>query len=611
MTKNCYNKYFGNFMLIGNWTVENSIFLKTFFYNLIPVNLVAVNQYNIFQTHQCFYGFFKMNKTIVNTKCKLASNVTIVVSLSLTLKNILKNLKISVWWNNKAYFLIVNPDFHNGCRSAREFLKIIWDFKILSALYFCIDVDGHVTIYNFNPYARVGTNFWKVVDDIDEENGSWTLLQFDDKKLLSDYKSVMKCDTFNFDKTRDLDQHSIRIGSASGIPVKLPKNPKPGFADYGYIDYKVFDVVLKRLNARGTMKNFKTFGFISKTGPTGFLKDIHLGTIDFVMRQMFVRDYWKQMTYPVDTNGVCIVARMYPISFAKIFMSIFTDQVWICLVGTAFISIITLKCTLNQSLLISLLEFLRIFFAMPSLRSPTSSRGKFFFVNILLLVFMINLYMQSRLSAIQTAPGYIRTIDSPHDLIGSNLPIYGESQHQALVYPSELRERFQVISDIHVCLKRLSHNEKLVCLVHSDILKAYNYLNGEIYKVQNNLFDRPISFTFIEDWPLASKVNSLLKYINEAGIFSYYRNEWMKSDEKTNSDVIDMKQMKFCFLVFYWGCILSICIFLAEPIVYNVKRTDYLTYKFSYFKKLWKCFTSCVNFFVKIFGWLFSYRQKN
>ena len=569
--------YSGNFILIGNWTVEDSIILNKFFYNLIPVNSIAVTEYNIFQNHQCFNGFFEMNETVVNTKCKLANNVIIFVSTNLTLENILKNLKISVWWNNEAYFLIVNPDFHNGCRSAREFLKIIWDFKILSALYFCIDVDGHVTIYNFNPYARVGTNFWKVVDDIDEENGSWTLLQFYSKKILPHCRSIRTCANIVIDKTRNLDQHRIRIGrtkSIARVNMAKPKNPRPGFADYGYIDNKVFDVVLQRLNARATLKYYKTFGLITKTETTGSLRDIESGTIDFLMSQMLIRDYWKLMTYPVDTNGVCIASRMRPVPFVTRFISIFTAQDWLCLIGTGFVSIITLKYTLNQSLITSLLEFLRIFFAAPSLRSPTSVQGKFFFVNILLLIFMINLYMQSRLSAIQTAPDYIPAIDSPDDLIRSNLPIYGQAHHREFVYHSELRERFKIIPDISECLGRLVNNEKLVCLVHSDVLKAYKCRHDEIYKAKNNLFNRPIAFTFVEDWPLASKVNTLLKGINEAGIFSYYRDEWARSDEETENFTIDMKQMTFCFSIFYRGCVLSICSLLVEVIVSRLKRFD-------------------------------------
>ena len=566
--------------MIGNWTALESIVLNTVFPNSIPVNLVSVNDYAIFQNHQCFQGLFKMNESIIATKCKLANNVTIVVSSNITLVHILKNLKASAWWNNKAYFLLINTDSDNGCRSARQFLKIIWDFKILSALYFCRNKEGHVTIYNFNPYARLGSDFWKVVDDFNEESERWTLLQFYDRKLLSHGRSIRKCEDFDIDKIRNLDQHIIRIGTVKSIPRAIPKNPRLGFADYGNIDYKIFDVVLERLNARATLKSYGIFGIITKNGPIGFLKDIQLGTIDFQMSLMFIRDYWKLMTYPIDTNGVCMVTRTYPVSFAKKVMSIFTYEVCLCLVGTAFVSIITLKYTLNQSLIISSMEFLRIFTAIPSIRSPTSSRGKFFFINILLLVFIINLYIQSQLSALQTGPSSIQTIESPDDVVKSNLPIYGEVHHRELVYHPQLRERYQVTCDIQICLKRLGNVENLVCLVHLDVLKAFKYLNGEIYKAKNNLVDRPIAFTFVEDWPLASKVNSLLNGIKEAGIYSFYLDELMKSDEKTANNVIDMKQMRCCFSIFCCGCILSIFIFLVEHTVCILERTYRSTYKF-------------------------------
>ena len=178
--------------MIGNWTTEESIILHEIFSNTIPVNLMAVNENNIFQNHQCFRGFFKINDTVVSTKCKLTEKVAIVVSSNLTLVNILKNLRTSIWWNSKAYFLLVNKDPKNGCRSAREFLKLIWEFKILSALYFCKNINGPVIVYSFNPFAQIGTDFWNVVKDDNNESTRWTLLQFYGKKLLTYYQTFIK-----------------------------------------------------------------------------------------------------------------------------------------------------------------------------------------------------------------------------------------------------------------------------------------------------------------------------------------------------------------------------------------------------------------------------------
>ena len=367
----------------------------------------------------------------------------------------------------------------------------------------------------------------------------------------------------------------MRIGSIPTLE-KLPKNPKPGFADYGERDLKIFDVILQRLNATATLKYYDSIGFITKSGTVGFLKDIELGAIDFVVVQMFMRNYWKHMTYPFDSNGVCIVARMYPVSFTKRFISIFTAEVWFCLIVTGFVSVITLMYIFNQSSIMSLLEFLRMFFATPSLRTPSNSRCRFFFVNILFLIFLINLYIQSRLSAVLTAPGYTPTIVSPDDLIDSNLSIYGEMQHQEFVYQPKLRQRFCAVNDIHICLRRLVNNERLICLSHCDVLKAYDYLNDEIYKTRQNLFDRPTAFTFVEDWPLSAKVNSLLKDMNEVGICQFCRDDWARNDEKAGEEKIDIQQLGFCFSIFFCGCLLSICLFLVEVVVGTLKRSGQL-----------------------------------
>ena len=184
---NCFTKYFGNSILIGDWRAEESTILYGLFSNTIPVTLVSVNENNIFQNHQCYRGFFQITETVVSTKCKLVNNITIVVSSKITLQNVLKNLKTSLWWNNEAYFLIINTDSRNGCRSAREFLKIIWNFKILLSLYFCRSIKGRVMIYNFNPFTQLGSNYWQVANDSDMKSERWTLLGYSFNKSSSFY----------------------------------------------------------------------------------------------------------------------------------------------------------------------------------------------------------------------------------------------------------------------------------------------------------------------------------------------------------------------------------------------------------------------------------------
>ena len=170
--------------MIGDLTTEESIILSVLFYNGIPVNLASITGYNILQNYQCARGFFKINESVVSTKCKLSEKVAIVVSSNLTLVNVLMNLRTSIWWNNEADFVLINTDVHNGCRLAKKFLKIVWDFKILSALYFCRNIQGHMMIYNFNPFARIGTDFWRRVIDYNNKSEPWTLLQFYGKELL-------------------------------------------------------------------------------------------------------------------------------------------------------------------------------------------------------------------------------------------------------------------------------------------------------------------------------------------------------------------------------------------------------------------------------------------
>ena len=115
---------------------------------------------------------FKRYATDDNTITKLLPvNRFLIVEVNVeSFRQILYNLKSSVYWNIYGQFFIKNTEV-NSCMSAYLFLKTAWEFNILSAIFFCNDLKYGSSLYTFNPYSEKTTNFWVKIGSYKQENG--------------------------------------------------------------------------------------------------------------------------------------------------------------------------------------------------------------------------------------------------------------------------------------------------------------------------------------------------------------------------------------------------------------------------------------------------------
>lgn len=107
-----------------------------------------------------------------------------------SLKFALIGLKESIWWNVYGFFII--QKFHlNSCAEAYDYLKIIWNFNVLSAVFVCMDSESKIRIYTFNPYSDHAPSEWINYDSIRQRNGHpLNLFRYDDSKV--DGKFLLK-----------------------------------------------------------------------------------------------------------------------------------------------------------------------------------------------------------------------------------------------------------------------------------------------------------------------------------------------------------------------------------------------------------------------------------
>lgn len=117
------------------------------------------------------------------------SEYFIVAEISLSaLKLALHALKKSIWWNVYGFFIIQRIHL-NSCNEAYEYLKIVWNFNILSAIFVCMDSESKIQIHTFNPSSDYASVIWTKYKTVRQSNGHpWVLFKYIQNSELMDRK---------------------------------------------------------------------------------------------------------------------------------------------------------------------------------------------------------------------------------------------------------------------------------------------------------------------------------------------------------------------------------------------------------------------------------------
>ena len=143
--------------------------------DLTIIHLSGITGNNILQENKRFQNIYTLNETHIRAKISPIASVMIVVSTIPHLITILNDLRDSIWWNHEALFLIINTDPEPSCQMAEIFLRTLWTFNILFAVYLCRDWNDKVLLYTFNPYTNMAPESWKKVYTHNTYSEPWTL----------------------------------------------------------------------------------------------------------------------------------------------------------------------------------------------------------------------------------------------------------------------------------------------------------------------------------------------------------------------------------------------------------------------------------------------------
>ena len=568
----CFKEMKENIIFFDQQSKDITFLLKIS--TLKPVIIFQNDSNNIFETHKGFWKVYVINDTLLNQKIYLTNSITLFISSNKVLVSALRNLRQSIWWNHEALFLIVNKSASNSCAtSARETLKTVWSFNILSAIYLCQNSKEELSMYTFNPYTYIAPKIWKRMKIDNEKKFYWTIFEYliEHQKFFHMFNSSF-CDILFFDKAKNLNGYNIKTGVyqfSSKFQLDLSM---PGSDNCSGPSPNIMYQVLQRMNATISIKKQGLYGHIDDRGaPVGLVKDVLTGGVDLTLSMYGLKEFVRLQTHYVYHDSLIIVSSKSLVSETDKVIEVFTEKITLFLIASICIIIFTLKFILKQSILKTLLEFIRIFVGVSSFSQPSNAFKNMLFLAVVFTNFIINTYIQTRLSAVNTTPK-LKHIDTVEDFLKSNKPLYILKSFEKVIIDLRVRKHFQFIKSFEECIWRLNNREYITCAYADSLVRYHLYESEYVHISKGTLYETNLMYVCAEDSPIRYKINNILLRFSEAGIanlmYDRAKRYFLKNTEIDLQRNLTIENFSSSFLFLCWGCILAIIVLFFE-IIYN------------------------------------------
>ncbi|OXU26799.1 hypothetical protein TSAR_002221 [Trichomalopsis sarcophagae] len=371
MVNHCFQNGTERIILAGNWTNDGEMLLKRLFFVRESATIVGSDEESVFSRNRKFKSMYHINETIVQETPFIATIYVIFIASNATLSLALNNIRSLVSWNYQAFFLIVNQNSTDGCGSVRTYLNTVWSFNVLSAVLLCYESNNKYSLYTFNPFASVAPSFWKSVEYHDDfqKNDGWTIFNH---ALDAGITHHSQCMEIKFDKTKNLHGYTIKTGVTVYEDIKILHDEQKIELDrYHGEKKKITGMLWSHLNATLNVSFYPSICTYDENHEfCGIMKDVMTSRVDYILNELYQRDFWKQQSYPHSSSGVCVVASTIPVTSTEKFLLVFTYKFWLTILTASIGSAVLLMYLLKQNIVYASLEFLRMILCPPSMQPP-------------------------------------------------------------------------------------------------------------------------------------------------------------------------------------------------------------------------------------------------
>ena len=486
----------------------------------------------------------------------------VVTAFSTTrLKQSLKNLKASPWWDHLASFLIIDDSvpLDQGCSNAFEILSTAWEMNVLHAKLICHHESKGQLIYSYNPYINQAPLPWKLVKTYRVKNKHpWTLLV----RGYQDSKKI--CKNLDFDKTKDLGGYETRLSSFS---VRRDKN----WSDTNLKTVSSLNGILLQYIFRALNSSVKIF----VESPKSIYNLTTSGFADMSIDAWYQQNNFNTlMTYPHASSGlVSMTQQRGHLSQIGKLLHVLDKSSRYAVVIVSFVTFIFFKFFFQQSITSAILNIVRLICnaAVPNL--PNNMAMRIYFSGLLIFSVTLQGIYQGQLASLLTKQINLPNADTLVDLENWNYMIYCKKEVRS--YLEILNFSGRIVSlEYKDCEKYVLEDAGVACFYDFSILMNIAEKHN-LYVSSDYLVKMFFVYLIREDWPVEEKLNTVISRLFEADIFYQVlfkkvdltvkrmrRNE--KEKEKQKFQVMTLKELTFAFAILGIGLACSFVIFIVE-----------------------------------------------
>ncbi|XP_034196536.2 uncharacterized protein LOC117612023 [Osmia lignaria lignaria] len=561
---------------------EYDDFLQKSLLDDVPVALISESDPNNFEFYTLTRYLFTEFRKFSTLQLLWKMNEFVVVARSQPLlRLLLQRIKDSIWSNFNGFYVLIDRKTGNyGCSNAYRFLWVAWEYELLSTIFLCIDPVEGLLIYTYNPYTNVIPREWQDAGSFKGRNGHpWLLL----KKKYRNGPGM--CKDLNFDKTSDLNGYEVRMNAIS-YPPYLHIDPqgrvnKQFAGENGEVIQMVFNKLNASLNVMVHNGSAYDLGGVGPHGNiVGMLADIESGKVDMGINARHLHVMWKLgTTYPHGQNGMCVITqRAGEVSELTKVISFMSVPV---ILGNLVVFIIAFWLLAKyKGVLHAALDIIRLMTVVSIHRLPQSISTRVFFVNVFVLILIMNSLLQSHLASLLSLPVFRPNIKTPEDLKRANSTIYGSKLQGPTIHDPVLKSRFHAVS-YHECEQRVRNSRHAACLDDCSHQYARIKDNSQTFYNSRAIQQNLQVYVTKENWSLLNPMTKLIQKAVEGGIVLMWKNvsrfklyrAWKKriAREFRSYRTLTMKNVGFCFYTQVIGFILGTVTFLFEILIARYK----------------------------------------
>ena len=287
------------------------------------------------------------------------------------------------------------------------------------------------------------------------------------------------------------------------------------------------------------------------------------------------RGLWKNELYTNVQSGLCIITKKISIPILQQLAKAFPLNVQIIFLVFIVLIIGIFVHILKRSYGTVTLEVIRAVLAVSMIRKPKYKLGRIIVTLFVLTFLILNIVLQSHLSAILTTV----LVESTNVITASDLLSYGYKIYQRpyiQLYYSDtdpLRNSSFYFDYLSECLELMKTDDKVACVEHCSMCKYILYESNELHISQDLLFDRYDVILFRNDSPLFSKFIRIYLKLIENGIIVQLNERAKAAYKRPNVShlyKISIFQLRYAFYFLICAYSISLALFFIEL----VKRVE-------------------------------------